>query len=72
MSGKRDEYSRLVQRTKRRRKKIALIVITGILLLVLTSACAFAVYAGKIVKESAVKDINADELYSLIYQKTRI
>ena len=72
MSGKRDEYKRLVQRTKRRRKKTALIIIAVILLQALIAACSFAVYAGKTVKESAVKDINADELYSLIYQKTRI
>lgn len=72
MANRKQEYERLVNRSRRKKKRILRTIIIICIALILALAGAFAAYAGKIIKESAVKDLKTNDLYSLIYQKTRI
>lgn len=60
----------------RRRRRIRRLVILSIILLLLIAtagvAWAFVSYANKVIEESAIKDLETDNLYSLIYQKSTI
>ena len=64
-----------ISKRKRRRRRIWLIVLIIFLVLVVSlgAAGAFAYYYAKnVIEEKAVKDINPDDIYSLIYEKTTI
>ena len=68
-----DSVSRQKRRKrKKRRKRIILISIFSIIFLILCAAGAFAYYAKTVIDESAIKDIDPNEIYSLIDQKTTI
>ena len=63
------------KRRRKRRKRIILILLILFLLLLLGGAAAcFALYsyANKVIEESAIEDLETDNMYSLIYQKTTI
>ena len=67
------------KKTKRRKKKKKHRVLKAILLiffiLILAAAAgvfAFNKYAEKVIEESAIKDIETEDIYSLVYQKSTI
>ena len=69
------DYNRQRKRRRKRRKRIILILLILFLLLLLGGAAAcFALYsyANKVIEESAIEDLETDNMYSLIYQKTTI
>ncbi len=60
---------------KKRRRRIVLLLLCIFLLILLSAAAAgwlFYSYAEKVIEEKAIKDLETDNLYSLIYQKTTI
>ena len=72
MGRKKKKADGLKKKKKRSKLRIVLLIFFILLFMVLSAAGAFAYYANNVIEESAIKDIDPENISSLIYQKSTI